>query len=244
MSTLEISPIELELRKLGLKEKEVKVYLAGLGLGPTSVKNIAQRAKITRPTTYDIIKKLENKELFTEIKQNKKRYFVAQSPSKILGILRIQKREIEEREREFIRIIAALESKYSKEKEEIKTYKGRGGIGLLQESISFTPLSDIFVLSSKTNLKQIKQRDKIYRKVKRRLGKIEVKEIYSKELNIKSKLPYIQRKFSPIPNLKGTLILFDKAIFFHSKKQEGLLIENKLIISLLKSLFSALWKVI
>ena len=34
--------IELELRKLGLTEKEVKVYLAGLELGPNSVQNLAK----------------------------------------------------------------------------------------------------------------------------------------------------------------------------------------------------------
>ena len=109
---IEVTPIELELRKLGLTEKEVRVYLASLELGPSSVKKIAEIAKIPRPTTYQIIKTLENKGLFIEAKQKKKRLFVAQSPERILGILRIQKREIEEKEREFIRIISALESKY------------------------------------------------------------------------------------------------------------------------------------
>ena len=112
----ETAPIELELRKLGLTEKEVRVYLAGLELGPSSVLNIAQKAGLARPTTYEIIKSLENKGLFAETKQKKKRYFVAQSPERILGLLRVQKKEIEEKEREFIKIISALESKYSKEK--------------------------------------------------------------------------------------------------------------------------------
>ena len=108
---MEILP--LELRKLGLKEKEVQVYLTGLELGPSSVQKIAKKAKITRPTTYEIIKTLEKKGLFIETKQKKKRLFVAQSPERILGILKIKKREIEEKEREFIRIIATLQSKYS-----------------------------------------------------------------------------------------------------------------------------------
>ena len=205
--------LELELRKLGLREKEAKVYLAGLELGPNSVQNIAQLAKITRPTTYEIIKSLEKKGLFIEIKQNKKRYFVAQSPDKILGILRIRKREIEEKEREFIRIIAALEAAYSKEKEGVKTYKGKEGLRLLEENLSFTPLSEIFVLSSKTNLREIKNREKIYLKIKKRLGKIEVKEIYSKKLKIKTRVPWVERKFTSFSILRGTLILFDKAIF-------------------------------
>ena len=58
--------LALELRKLGLREKEVRVYLTGLELGPSSVQVIAKRAKITRPTTYEIIKTLKEKGLFVE----------------------------------------------------------------------------------------------------------------------------------------------------------------------------------
>jgi len=46
---VEIAPIELELRKLGLTEKEVRVYLVGLELGPVSVQDIAKVAQIARP---------------------------------------------------------------------------------------------------------------------------------------------------------------------------------------------------
>lgn len=237
--------IELELRKLGLKEKEVRVYLAGLELGPSSVKNIAEVAKITRPTAYEIIKNLEGKGLFTEIKKGKKRYFIAQSPEGILGILRIQKKELEEKEREFIRIIAALGSKFSLgEKGLTRTYKGEKGQKMLEETLSFTSSSEILIISSETNLKDIKKREAIYQKIKKRLGKIEVKEIYPEELKLKSKLPHIQRKVLSLPTLGGTLILFDKAIFFPTTKLEGFLIKNQLIANLLKSFFSALWRLI
>ena len=191
------APLELELRKLGLNEKEVKVYLAGLELGPNSVQNIAKRAGLTRPTTYEIIKSLERKGLFTEGKEKKKRFFVAQSPERILGLLRTQKREIEEKEREFIRIIASLESKYSKEGE-IKVFKGRGGLKALEEILSFSSSSEILVVNPRKNLKPILQ------KIKKRLGELAIKEI-------KSKLP-------------GTLIVFDKIIFLPNKKQIGILI--------------------
>ena len=196
-------PIELELRKLGLKEKEVQVYLAGLELGPSSVQKIAQKARITRPTTYEIIKSLKEKGLFAEAKQKGKRVFAAQSPERILGILRTQKREIEEKEREFIRIIAALESKYSKEKEGIKVFKGKEGLKSLEEIISFTSTPEIFIINPKVNPIRIKERKKIYQTIKKRLGKLEIKEINTK--------------------LKGSLIIFDKVIFFPLGKKEGLL---------------------
>jgi len=240
---MEILP--LELRKLGLSEKEVSIYLAGLELGPTSVQKIASKAKISRPTTYVVIRNLEERGLFIEIKQRKKRYYVAQSPDSILGVLRIQKRILEEKEREFVRIIAALKSKYlSSKKGIIEVYKGKEGLTALEEELSFTPSSEIFLLSSETNLKEIKKRVNLYRKIKKRLGKVKVKEIYPEELKSKSRLPWLKRKFFSFLNLKGTLILFDKVIFLPSQKKEVLLIENELIVNLFKSLFLSLWNLI
>lgn len=240
---MEILP--LELRKLGLNEKEVSVYLAGLELGPTSVQKIAMKAKISRPTAYVIIKNLEEKGLFSEAKQENKKYYAAQSPDSILGVLRIQKRILEEKEREFVRIIAVLKSKYLlKEKEGIKIYKGKEGLRTLEEDLSLTSCSEIFLLSSKINLKEIEKRVNLYQKIKRRSGKIEVKEIYPQELKSKSRISWLERKFLSIPNLKGTLILFDEIIFLPFQKQEGFLIKNELIVSLFKSLFLALWNLI
>jgi len=201
---VEIAPIELELRKLGLTEKEVRVYLAGLELGPSSVQKIAVFAKITRPTTYEIIKKLREKGLFAEAKQKEKRLFVAQSPERILGILRVQKREIEEKEREFIRIIAALGSKAAIEKGEIQVFKGKEGLRALEEILSFSSTPEIFIINPEVLPIKTKKRKEIYQKIQKRLGKVEVKEV-----NLK---------------LKGSLIIFDKVVFFHFKKEEGFLI--------------------
>ena len=46
MTTYPMEIIPLELRKLGLREKEVSVYLAGLELGPSSVQDIAKKQKL------------------------------------------------------------------------------------------------------------------------------------------------------------------------------------------------------
>jgi len=230
---MENLPLELELRKLGLTEKEVKIYLAGLKLGPTSAGNIARAAKISRPTTYETIEKLEGKDLFAKTRKNKKTYYTAQSPDKILGILRMKKREIEEREREFIRIIATLESKYSKGQGEIKIYKGEEGIKLLMEEIlAVTGSSDIFVISSGETSDKRRKREAIYQKIAKRLGKINIQEIYPGEIKPYAGSVKAKVKFSGRLNIRGTLILFDKAIFLYPKKQEGFLIENEVIVRL------------
>jgi sugar-specific transcriptional regulator TrmB len=202
--TLEL-PVELELKKLGLKEKEIKVYLAGLELGPNSIKNIAEKVKIPRPTVYEIVKKLKEKELFVETKKRKKRLFVAQSPSQILRILRIKKREIEEKEREFARIVAILEAKYSREKEGIRIFRGKEGKKAIIEIISLSPASEILIVNPEINPISQREREKIYQSIKKRLGKIKVDEI-------------------KIPSLKGSLIVFDKVAFFPANTSKIILL--------------------
>ena len=206
--------LSLELQKLGLKEREVRVYLAGLELGPASVQAIARKSGVTRPTMYEILKMLEGKGLFREAQQGKKRFFIANSPEKILNILRLEKRELEEKEREFIRIIAALESKYTlKERGAIRVFKGKEGLQVLQEQILYTAKKDIVVFTSEKA-----QVQRWRATLQKRLGKLLVRERI-------------------VPGLQGTLFLGDKAIFISTKKQEGYLVDSPLVVDSLKHLF-------
>ena len=234
--------IPLELKKLDFKDKEIKIYLAGLELGPSPVQNIAKKAGVVRPTAYEIIKSLKTKGLFTEIVKGKKRLFVAQPPEKILHFLRVQKREIEEKEREFIRIIAALESKYYPgERGNVSIFHGEEGIKMLEEKISFASTPEILVFASRASEEDRKQREELYGQIKTRRGKISVKELYAEKIDTPPS--HGERKFLSSSYLvPGTLILFDQAVFFPSENLKGYLIENQLVVELLKSFFRILWK--
>ena len=72
----------------GLNEKEAGLYLAGLELGEASLQQLAKEAGIKRPTAYDVIRELERKGLFLQSIRDKKRYFVAEDPEVVLGLLK------------------------------------------------------------------------------------------------------------------------------------------------------------
>lgn len=76
-----------QLQQFGLDDKETQVYLATLEIGHAPVQVIAQKAGIHRVTTYDIIEKLILKGLMGVVNKDKKRYFVAMEPEKILDSL-------------------------------------------------------------------------------------------------------------------------------------------------------------
>ncbi|TSC53281.1 MAG: transcriptional regulator TrmB [Parcubacteria group bacterium LiPW_39] len=215
--------INLELRKLGLKPKEVSVYLAALELGWSPVQKIAQKAEISRPTAYEVIRGLKHQGLMREIKRRgvikgEKTYFAAESPDKLLGLLRVQKREVEEKEREFIRIISALRAKYYLAGQaEIRTFEGKEELKVLLDDFSQSRTDEIFILTDKPEaLKPWRRRSA---EIKKRLGGLRLKELKGKE------------------NFKGALIIYDKLVYFPSSgKPLALLIENQEMVEMVKKI--------
>src|SRR3989339_1421532 len=71
------------LKKLGFDEKDTRIYLILLSLGPSPVRKIAQATGINRGTTYDILKHLMKSGLVVYYHKEKKQYFTAEDPLKL-----------------------------------------------------------------------------------------------------------------------------------------------------------------
>ncbi len=72
------------LKKIGLNEKEAKVYLACIETGSAPVSEVAKAAGINRVTTYDILDKLKKKALVSHFTKNKVKYFTGTDPDIVL----------------------------------------------------------------------------------------------------------------------------------------------------------------
>lgn len=242
MNKSPLIPIEQELRKLDMTEKEIRVYLASLELKRASAQNIAKLAGLSRPTAYRAIENLAKKGLLSKIKQNGAGLVMAQSPNEILGLVRAQKRRFEEQEREFLRVISLLKNKYYfHERNEIKFFSGREGMDLLLDDLSLTQAKNIAVTFLGSNKAEIARLENIYKKLRRRLGKITVRELYSRKIS-PAKLEFITRKNIPSPvKMNGTIILADKALYL--EKDRGLLIENEETVAILKTFFDIIWQI-
>lgn len=235
MTNTEILP--LELKKLGLNEKEARVYLAALELGYTSIQKIAQEARISRPTTYQIVKSLKDKGLIAESKNKGKKYFTASSPDRLLGLLRREKSEIEEKEREFLRIIAALKTKYSLgDKREIKSYNDRK---IILRDLLTTQGKKICVLANTESVWPEKERKASYQKIGKKIGRLQVRELAAR--GEQNNLPdYLTRKLIKQELFPETVIICDKVILL--SKKSGIVIENKTVLNIAKSLFEYIWQ--
>lgn len=68
------------LKNLGLSEKEAKIYLALLQLGPSTPYQIANKAGIKRPTAYVIAEELVKKGLIVHVPGEEKKRYIARTP--------------------------------------------------------------------------------------------------------------------------------------------------------------------
>ena len=111
------------LEQMGLNDKEAKIYLACLELGPASILEIAKKAAINRVTAYYIIESLRQKNLISITIKKKKKLFVAAEPEEIIKLLK-------EKEEVFISILPQLHALNNLivKKPRIRFYEGEEGI--------------------------------------------------------------------------------------------------------------------
>jgi len=69
-----------QLKNLNLTDKEARVYLALLELGPSTPYKIAKRSHLKRPTAYVIAEELVEKGLIIQVTGEKNKLYMAKSP--------------------------------------------------------------------------------------------------------------------------------------------------------------------
>lgn len=98
-----MNELELQLQKIGLSDKESRIYLSLLSTGPVTAREVANLANINRSTTYVILEALVKKGLVGSIDQNKIRKYSAVSPERLVS-------HIEEQVRDFTNMIGQVNS--------------------------------------------------------------------------------------------------------------------------------------
>jgi len=118
------------LRKIGLTENEIKIYLNLLKTGSSTAYEIGKKTGIYRVHVYDKLEQLMDKGLVTHVYKGAKKYFQATHPSKIKQFLEDQKRVLDIQEQEVDSILPELEAmtKIPKEDTFVEVFKGNEGL--------------------------------------------------------------------------------------------------------------------
>ncbi|MBS3086488.1 hypothetical protein J4422_02195 [Candidatus Pacearchaeota archaeon] len=129
--------IEISLRKIGLSEGEIKVYMALLNLGASPVNRIHEKTGIERRNIYDILNKLVERGLVSYITENKRKSYGISHPNKIVGYIEEKKHDLEKSKQEVSKDIPYLIEKFNSKKVEInaEVYRGDEGIKAVWEDM-------------------------------------------------------------------------------------------------------------
>lgn len=112
-----------KLQKLGLSEREAKVYASLLELGETSIQRVSKKSKIKRTTIYGAIDTLKEKGLVTTIIKKKRKYYIAADPRELESKLDQQKNILKNLMPELLSITNLIDKK-----PKIKFYEGVQGL--------------------------------------------------------------------------------------------------------------------
>lgn len=249
-----MTDIQKQLEGLGLADKEVKVYLASLELGPATAQQLAAKAAVVRPSAYVAIGGLVKKGLMSQFTKGKKQYFSAEKPDHLMHLLQEEKKNLATRESQLKSVLPMLESlvAISGEKPEVKYYEGVEGLEAMRKTLFESGAKTLDVVGFQS----------IYRKN----GKLpegentDLYEIRKKRSKIRHRqinLGAVGQDWKPMKNpnahyksiqtSKGNynseIAVFDDCVTiinFH-EKPVGYLIKSKDIAALVRLLFETAW---
>ena len=129
---MQIVELAAKLQSVGFTNKQAKVYVAALFLGPSAVQKIAEQAEINRATAYVILDELAKMGLVSESTQGKKTVFVAEPPTSIDRYLDDQSKALVSKKDELKNLLPGLNemsrSTDGAEVPVVRFYKGKKGI--------------------------------------------------------------------------------------------------------------------
>lgn len=239
-----------QLKSLGLSEKEAKVYLAMLELGPTTMLQIAAKAEINRPTAYVQIESLKKHGLVSTQTKGKKQLFIAENPEYLQTLLDTEKRVLDSRKEELSKILPELKTLYNiaGEKPLVRFFEGKEGLLKVQKEFLHTKDKLILGISAIDNvLKTFPEREEY---VSQRTKKgIRAKLIYTSATGPKSKQVdeglLLETRFIPPEKFpfSADITIYNQSVAIASlmDKITCTVIEQKAIADSFRGLFNFMW---
>jgi sugar-specific transcriptional regulator TrmB len=230
------------LTQFGLNDKQAKVYLACLELGPASILEIAKKSGINRATAYYIIEELIAKSLLTQTALKKRKLFAAAEPADIMNLIK----EKEELLKSILPDLNALNN-LSIKKPKIRFYEGDEGIYKVvkdyltahKEALKFAN-HEQFDLALKYDPELVSKR--IKHNIFLRMIVPDLPKSWEWQKKDKSQL----RKTKIVSNKKypfqTEVTIYNNKIALTSYKEKiGVIIESKPIAETLKMVFNLCW---
>ncbi len=241
---------EKELQNLGLSEKEAKVYMTALELGPDTAQNIAKQSGINRATTYVQVESLKEKGLMSEFEKGKKTFFVAESPNRLKNLLSVIEKELLIKKAETNTVLPGLLSMFEGmgERPIVRFFEGLEGAKAEREDFLKIKNKMIYGVIDYDKLFTLYPEQQIEYTDVRAKRKIKTKVFYTAKAPVKdanSKKFLREAKYIPSDklNIEASVTLYDNkiAISTYSSNPMSVVIESEPMAKTCRSLFEFFW---
>lgn len=245
-----------DLKKLGLADKESSVYLAALGLGPSTVQVIARKAKVARATTYLVLESLMKLGLITRFEEGSKTFFVAETPNQLGRLLDRRQQIINEERDELAELMPKLMAfmKSVDNNALVRYYQGIDGIkGIRAEMMMSSEPGDLWRQIAPVDYMQAMFGDEDFTFARQRKAK-RIKSraiIATKSPDLKGELArtaekkWAERKFVDprvLTSSTGASFYKDRIVITtYEGEGSGAIIESRSVATMMAELFDMAW---
>lgn len=236
-----------QLKKLGLSEKEARLYLISLETGPSTISKLAQKSGVKRGTIYEFLDEMIEKGLLEVTISGKRRLYAGVEPKKLQKMIDRQKDILES----LIPDLSLMTSA-NPAKPRIKFYEGKEGIlkayyEILDlpdgsEVVGFATFEAIFNLFPKSAFDNyVKKR--VAKKIKQKL--IMPADEYAVNHTVDNKKEYRETLLIPKDKffITNEINIYQNKVAIVSLGEEkvAVIIESKQVADTQRAIFNLLW---
>lgn len=227
---------------LGLSETETKVYFASLKLGPTSVQEIAKKARLSRTATYDAVAALQDRGLMSTFERGKKRYFAVEEPERAVGYFRDQVGKMNRQLEALEDAVPELSLLAGGEKPSVRFYEGKEAIVALFHDVESVKPSFRYEMANYDDVYEhldMKMLEDLRRRIK--LPKMDSKMLFCGKLRQVNDRAEYYRLPESLGEFHGDVWIYKNRVAFINfiGKAVTIIVESELFANMARAMFDA-----
>ena len=233
------------LHQAGLSKKEAAIYASLLENGQQSIMGLNRTTQINRPALYEVLPRLERKELISRVKVQNRYQYVAESPKRLLN----QYQESVKEQTAGLTNLAEQFSESGSARPTVKYLEGEAGMEFVFDDVIYTlPVGgEFYRYSARADVKTKRFANTYYAKNRdsRKLERL----VITSHRKAAGKVPKLERSVRAIPeqfdlfedNI-SLLIYGPKTAYIDYSSKTSFIIESEKIARFQHKLFRLLWK--
>ncbi len=229
------------LKTLGFTDSEAKLYLLSLEVGPSSVQDLAKKAKVSRVTTYAAIEVLTQRGLMSNVQKGKKTLFASESPERLVSFVQSRMTQMQTTLKEVEGLIGDLQLLQRGEKPVVKMFEGKEGLIAINDDILKSHPEVIYEFANMDALNSVIQADDLV-PMRKQFDAKKVKNegiiTFSKPLTPREHATFTQIHEKEFP-FHGNIVIYGNKVALSSLqgKNISVLVESEIIAQTMKQLF-------